>query len=176
MSYQYPRPDPPRFPDGKHHQELAPWDAAPTRLESREPPLVTSVGVPILWNGHEWVPAPHLSPDGKAWWNGVSWVAVPSTRHRIWGIIAIVLATVTLAYCAPMSVIGIADSRIRSDYAPGLMEALYPVLLATPAIAFAVTSIVLDRREKRRPLLGWLSIALAGISALFLWFLIFAGT
>ena len=78
----------------------------------------------------------------------------------------------TLAYCAPMSVIGIADSRIRADYAPGLMEALYPVLLATPAIAFAVTSIVLDRRE----LLGWLSIALAGLSALFLWFLIFAGT
>jgi hypothetical protein len=36
-------------------------------------------------------------------------------------------------------------------------------------------AIVLDLREKRRPLRGWLSLALAGASTLFLWFAIFAG-
>ena len=47
---------------------------------------------------------------------------------------------------------------------------------APKAVAVAVTSIVLDLREKRRPLLGWLSIALATLGAVFLWVSIFAGT
>jgi hypothetical protein len=148
---------------------------AQRELDSREPPLVTSPGVPRLWNGYEWVPAPHLSADGRAWWDGVSWVPAPSLRYRAWGNIALALAVFMAFYCVPMMLIGIGDSRIRADYAPGLEEALIPLVPATPAIAVAVISIVLDRKEKRRPFLGVLSLALAALSVLLLWLAIFAG-
>ncbi|WP_141844262.1 hypothetical protein [Humibacillus xanthopallidus] len=85
------------------------------------------------------------------------------------------MAAFTACYVAPMMLIGIADSRIRADYAPGLQEALIPVVVATPAIAVAVTSIILDRKEKRRPFPGLLSLALAGLAVLLLWLAIFAG-
>lgn len=175
MTYQYPSPYPPRARGRRGHREPQPQDAARRELESREPPLVTSAGVPRLWNGYAWVPAPHLSADGQAWWNGVSWVPAPSLRYRAWGNIALGLAVFMAFYVVPMMLVGIGDSRIRADYAPGLEEALIPLVPATPAIAVAVISIVLDRKEKRRPILGLVSLVLAGLSVLLLWLAIFAG-
>lgn len=176
MTYQYPPRYPSRARGRSGHPEPRPEDAVRRELESHGPPLVTNAGVPRLWNGHEWVPAPHVSPDGKAWWDGVSWVPAPSLRFRVWGNIALGLAVLTAFYIVPMMFIGIGDSRIRDDYAPGLEEALIPLVVATPAIAVAAISIILDRREKRRPSLGLGSLALAGLSVLILWVAIFAGT
>jgi hypothetical protein len=175
MTDQYPSPYPPQPRQPKRHGDARSEEVGGEDLASREPPLVISAGDPRLWNGQEWVPAPHLSADGKAWWDGVSWVAVPSQRHRLWGDFALGLAVFIAGYCVPMSMIGIADSRVRSDYTPGLSGTLYPLLLASLAIAVAITSIILDRKEKRRPFRGWLSLAVVGLSMAFLWLLIFAG-